>query len=83
MAPSGRAARTDLDEAMAIATRDPAGHMRLHETDVHLAYARLDLDADDAEAARAHLTTAAELIRQTGYHRRDAELAELLRLAEA
>ncbi len=39
--------------------------------------------AGAAEAARAHLTTAADLIRQTGYHRRDAELQELLRQAEA
>ena len=34
------AARRDLDEAMAVATRDLAGQMKLHMTDVHLARAR-------------------------------------------
>ncbi len=70
-------ARADLDEAMAIATRDPAGHMKLHETDVHLARARLALDEGQVEEARGCLVVAAELVEETGYHRRDAELGEL------
>ncbi len=71
------AARADLDEAMAIATRDPAGHMKLFEVDIHLAYARLEFDADNAQQAQVHVAAAAELIRQTGYGRREAELEEL------
>jgi len=70
-------ARADLEEAMGIATRDPAGPMKLHMTDIHLAHARLDLDAARPDAARAHLAAARALIAQTGYHRRDAELAAL------
>ncbi len=72
-----KSALADLDEAMGIATRDPAGHMRLFEVDVHLAYARLEFDDDKAQQARNHLAAADELIRQTGYHRRDRELEEL------
>jgi tetratricopeptide (TPR) repeat protein len=71
------AARRDLDEAMDIATRDPAGQMKLFVTDVHLARARLDLDDGRPEDARENIDAAAALIQQTGYHRRDAELAEL------
>jgi tetratricopeptide (TPR) repeat protein len=71
------AARRDLDEAMAIATRDPAGHMKLHETDCHLGYARLALDEGNRDAAREHLALAESLIHETGYHRRDPDLAAL------
>lgn len=75
------AARSDLEEAMAIATRDPAGHMKLHETDCHLGFARLEVDAKKPELARDHLAAAEALIDETGYHRRDAELAELQQAA--
>lgn len=71
------AARADLDEAMAIATRDPAGQMKLFITDIHLLAARLDLDEGRRPEAQEHLTEARALIQQTGYHRRDGELAEL------
>ena len=65
---------------MAIATRDPAGHMKLHETDSHLALARLAFDAADTKQARKHLSAAERLIEETGYHRRDAELARMRKL---
>ncbi|MFT3767112.1 MAG: hypothetical protein QM820_16570 [Minicystis sp.] len=67
-------ARHDLDEALSIATR--CG-FRLHEADTHLAYARLSLAESNPTAARHHLSAAARLITETGYHRRDPELAEL------
>jgi hypothetical protein len=51
--------------------------MRLHLTYYHLAQARLDLHEGRVEKARVHIDQAATLIEQTGYHRRDAELAEL------
>ncbi len=72
-----KSARADLDEAMAIATRDPAGHMKLYEVDIHLAYARLEFDAGNAQQAQDHVAAADKLINQTGYHRRDGELEEL------
>ncbi|MHC4698819.1 MAG: hypothetical protein ACYTFA_18990 [Planctomycetota bacterium] len=82
-------ARADLDEAWAIATRDPQGQMRLHMTDCHLEYARLTLaqgridddpghvDQARVEEAGDHVEKAAVLIEETSYHRRDEELAEL------
>ncbi len=79
--------RADLDEAWAIATRDPQGQMRLFMTHCHLEYARLALDrgrieGGDVEPAhveetRKHVESARVLIEETGYHRRDEELAEL------
>ncbi|NQT15015.1 MAG: TIR domain-containing protein [Planctomycetes bacterium] len=74
------AARGDLGEAMAIATRDPAGHMKLHETDCHLALARVELAAGYRDRAAKHLSAAEALIQETGYHRRDGELARLKQL---
>lgn len=70
-------ARADLNEAMDIATRDPQGHMKLHVTDCQLSYARLALAEKQPDVAREHLAKARALIEETGYHRRDAELAEL------
>ncbi len=75
-------AQRDLDEAMLVATR---GSMRLHEADCHLEQARLSLAAGDLPRARASATRARAIITDTGYHRRDAELAEVeeqLRQAE-
>ncbi|NOT02527.1 MAG: adenylate/guanylate cyclase domain-containing protein [Phycisphaerales bacterium] len=60
------AAARDLDEAWEIARRGP---MRLHMVDVHLHRARLFRD-------RGALEEAARLIDETGYHRRDKELAD-------
>ena len=70
---SDRAAR-DLAEAFTIATR---GEMRLHLADCHLEAARLALAQHDLNQAREHWQQAADLIEQTGYHRRDGELAEI------
>jgi len=80
--------RTDLAEVEDIA----GDEMRLYLTDLALERARLALDAPAAfatrEAARAEAQAqtakAADLIAETGYHRRDPELAELkARLATA
>ena len=51
--------------------------MRLHLTDYHIASARLALSNGDREQARAHLEKAEALVDETGYHRRDREVAEL------
>ncbi len=80
-------AHQDLQEVFDIA--EPSG-MRLHLTDYHLEMARLLLAESIApsplagegrdggnSAATQHITAAADLITATGYHRRDAELAEL------
>lgn len=65
----------DLQEVCEIA--DGSG-MRLHLTDYHLEMARL-LVAEELgdECIYHHLTAAERLINETGYHRRDKELAEL------
>ena len=55
--------------------------MKLHITDCHLGYARLALAQDDADTAREHVAQARALIEDTGYHRRDGELADLARQA--
>ena len=73
--------RADLAEVEDIA----GDEMRLHLTDLALERARLALDVPAAfaspEAARAEAEAqtakAAALIADTGYHRRDGELAEL------
>ncbi|MEM9629063.1 MAG: hypothetical protein AAGA21_22735 [Pseudomonadota bacterium] len=69
-----RESRRDLDEAVRIAER---GGMRLHQCDAHLGYARLALAEDRHDDAREHLKSAASLVRECGYHRRDGELSEL------
>jgi hypothetical protein len=60
-------AGADLEEVMRIV---PRGGMRLHD-------ARLALAAGDRAAAREHPDQAREIIRDTGYHRRDGEVEEL------
>ncbi len=67
-------ARRDLDEAMAITER---GGMGLHQADAHLRFARLYLAMGEEPKAREHLGTAKEMIGRMGYHRRDAEAADL------
>jgi tetratricopeptide (TPR) repeat protein len=67
-------ARADLEEALSIATR---GGMRLYEADCHLEYARLHLACGEKGKARQSLAKAKEMIEDTGYHRRDREVAEL------
>jgi hypothetical protein len=80
--------REDLDEVADIA----GDEMRLYLTDLALERARLALDVPSAfpsqaaalTEAKAQTAAAAQLIADTGYHRRDGELAELqARLAAA
>ena len=67
-------AQKDLDEACIVANR--CG-MQLHLTDYHLEQARLFLAQEQPEAAKPHYDAAKKLVEDTGYHRRDPELAEL------
>jgi hypothetical protein len=69
-------ARHDLEEALTLATR--CG-FRLHECDAHLGLARLALAEGPPSDPRPHLSRARTIIKTTGYHRRDAELADLER----
>ncbi len=71
-------ARADLREALDLAER--CG-LRLHACDAHLGHARLALAEGDPAAARGHLAKARALVEETGYHRRDRELADLDREA--
>jgi tetratricopeptide (TPR) repeat protein len=68
------AAGRDLAEATRIARRSG---MRLHLTDAALEAARQALATGDPAAARTHRDEAARLIAETGYHRRDPDLAAL------
>ena len=65
--PPARGLPTDLEEPFEIATD---GEMKRHLADYHIAMARTRQSRDDLEMAE-------ELVAATGYHRRDAELAEL------
>jgi tetratricopeptide (TPR) repeat protein len=80
-------AQADLEEVMDLATRSG---MRLFECDAHLEWARLLIaqgrgeDTGGEEAAedwlaevRTHVAEAKRLVAETGYHRRDGEVAEL------
>lgn len=67
-------AHRDLAEARAIAER---GEMRLHLCDYHLESARLHLAQGHLNEAHTHWETARHMINEMGYHRRDAEVAEL------
>jgi len=67
-------AAADLTEVLEIAERGP---MRLHECDAHLEWARLCRDQRDLAAARRHLARARELVDETGYKRREREVAWL------
>ena len=67
-------AHEDLEEVLEIAQ---TSGMRLHLTDYHFKSARLALAEGDRAAAQEHTEQAAMLIEETGYHRRDGDLAEL------
>jgi tetratricopeptide (TPR) repeat protein len=69
-------AAADLSEALEIAER---GGMRLHACDAHLEWARLDLQQGDIAAAREHVALARRLVKETGYQRREREVAWLER----
>jgi len=68
------AAAADLSEAQEIAER---GGMRLYACDVHLERARLALQQGDAAAAREPVARARQLVNETGYKRREREVAWL------
>jgi tetratricopeptide (TPR) repeat protein len=70
-----RAKRHDLDSAFRLAIRSG---MRLHLSDYHLISARRALDGGDRVQAQAHFEQAEILVKETGYHRRDPDLAWLL-----
>jgi len=67
-------AHKDIAEALTLATR--CG-FRLHACDAHLAYTRLHLAESRPDLARADLAAAERIIAETGYHRRDGDLAAL------
>ena len=67
-------AQRDLDEALEIAER---GEMKLHLADYHLDSTRLCLAQNKPANAREHLTAASQLVHETGYHRRDGDVATL------
>ena len=67
-------AQRDLDEALEIAER---GEMKLHLADYHLESTRLSLAQGQPDKAREHLAAASQLVTETGYHRRDDEVAAL------
>ncbi|MEA2692749.1 MAG: hypothetical protein QOJ16_2136 [Acidobacteriota bacterium] len=69
-------AAVDLAEALEIAER---GGMRLHACDAHLEWARLDLQQGDTAAAWKHEAAARQLVKETGYGRREREVAWLER----
>ena len=70
-----RDAWRDLEEAREIADR---GEMKLHLADCALEAVRLNLAEGKKDDARAELEKAKGLVGQTGYHRRDKEIQELL-----
>ena len=69
-----RGTSRDLDEVLRIATRSG---MRLHLADYHLISARNAIKDADKTKARDHFVQAETLVNETGYHRRDPELAAL------
>lgn len=73
-------AQADLAEAQRIAER---GELGLHLADCHLEWAQWWLAQGDRTLAREHWATAKALIERMGYHRRDAELAELAERLQA
>jgi tetratricopeptide (TPR) repeat protein len=61
----------DLNETKEIAE---LGDMKLHLVDYHLEAARVSSAEGKEKDARLHLETAGKMIKETGYHRRDAEI---------
>jgi tetratricopeptide (TPR) repeat protein len=64
----------DLNEVLEIAE---LGSMKLHLVDYHLEAGRLCQDEGKHDQAVTHFKTAAEMIEETGYHRRDKEVKKL------
>ncbi len=71
-----RKARDDLREVMRLVRRS---ELRLFQCDAHLEYTRLALAEGKRDDARAHLKSAASLVSDCGYHRRDGEVTALER----
>lgn len=69
-------ARRDLDEACRLSTRNG---FSVHEADVYLGYARLDLLSSDLISAATYLSKARALVKACAYLRRERELADLER----
>jgi len=67
-------ARDDLNEALEIAE---SGSMKLYIVDYHLEAARLCQAEGNKIGADEHFKKAAEMIDETGYHRRDKEVKKL------
>ncbi len=57
--------------------RSPSAAALLHQCDAHLEWTRLHLATHHDADARRHLAIAKGLVEQTGYHRRDADVALL------
>jgi len=66
----------DLQEAKEIAE---LGSMKLHLCDYHLEAGRLCEAEGKTEEAERHFDTAAKMIEETGYHRRDKEVKKMKR----
>jgi tetratricopeptide (TPR) repeat protein len=66
----------DLNEALEIAE---SGSMKLHLVDYHLEAARLCQAEGNKIGADEHFKKAAEMIKETGYHRRDKDIKEVLK----
>jgi tetratricopeptide (TPR) repeat protein len=62
----------DLNKALEIAG---SRSMKLHLVDYHLEAARLCQDEGKTVEAKEHVKKAAEIIEETGYHRRDSEIS--------
>ncbi|MGD2085959.1 MAG: hypothetical protein PVH61_07235 [Candidatus Aminicenantes bacterium] len=61
----------DLNEALEIAQ---SGSMKRHLVDYHLEAGRLCEAQGKTVEAKEHFKIAAEMIAETGYHRRDSEI---------
>ena len=66
----------DLNEALEIAE---SGSMKLHLVDYHLEAARLCQAEGNTVEAKEHIKIAVKMIEETGYHRRDKDLKEVLK----
>jgi hypothetical protein len=53
--------------------------MRLHECDAHLELARLGRDQGNSDEALSHVVKVRKLVNETGYGRREREVAYLER----
>ncbi|UCH96306.1 MAG: tetratricopeptide repeat protein [Candidatus Aminicenantes bacterium] len=66
----------DLNEALEIAQ---LGSMKLHLVDYHLEAGRLCQAQGKKQEAKDHFKTAKKMIEETGYHRRDKDIKQVLK----